>query len=264
VGQGQLDARARVGRFSDIKPLVADFNAMAERLELLVSQQRALINGVAHELRTPIARLGFGIDLLNESSASPAHQKRTQSMRDDLLELDALISEMLSYARLQQVGEPRHLEWVSVEPWLASVMGAVTLEAQKRGIQLHTQTGAITAWPMDPRLMARAMLNLLRNALRYARTQVLVCAFEEGHNACLLVQDDGPGIPPESRQRVFEPFARLDDSRSRDSGGFGLGLAIVRQIALSHEGRAAVSQARLGGACFALTWPLKEAQTPTI
>ena len=104
--------------------------------------------------------------------------------------------------------------------------------------------------------MPYAITNLLRNAIKYARTKIVVSAQIDGERICLHVDDDGIGIPPEERQRVFFAFTRLDRSRDRTTGGYGLGLAIVRQVMEQHGGTATVDASPLGGARFTLCWPV--------
>jgi signal transduction histidine kinase len=106
----------------------------------------------------------------------------------------------------------------------------------------------------EPRYMARAVVNLLRNARAHARSTVTVSLQSEGGRTAIHVDDDGGGIPAGERERVFEPFTRLDDSRDRGSGGFGLGLAIVRQVARWHGGDASITDSPLGGARVSILW----------
>ncbi|MBI1905739.1 MAG: HAMP domain-containing protein [Rhodocyclales bacterium] len=255
IGAGELSARAHVRPRSDLRPLATDFNAMAERLERLAGLQRQLINGVAHELRTPIARIGFALDLLAEESGLEAQNARAESMREDLRELDALIREMLSYAQLQQASRPPRLEVVAAAAWLDSVLGPLMLEAQARHVRIEIAAPPPATVSLEPRLMARAAHNLLRNALRHARQRIELRLHHADGQTMLIVDDDGPGIPPTDRATLFEPFSRLDASRSRDTGGFGLGLAIVDQVARAHHGGASVEDAPIGGARFTISWP---------
>lgn len=107
------------------------------------------------------------------------------------------------------------------------------------------------------RLMERVLDNLVNNALRYSEQRLRIGLWFDGDDACLQVEDDGPGIPPEERERVFEPFVRLDPSRDRATGGCGLGLAIVHSIAVAYQGQVYVDASSLGGACFRFCWPVK-------
>ncbi|VTP62591.1 Sensor protein RstB [Serratia rubidaea] len=110
---------------------------------------------------------------------------------------------------------------------------------------------------VDLRLMERVLDNLVNNALRYAQRRLRIGLWFDGDIACLQVEDDGPGIPPDERQRIFEPFVRLDPSRDRATGGCGLGLAIVHSIAVAYQGQVFVDASPLGGASFRFCWPVK-------
>ena len=116
------------------------------------------------------------------------------------------------------------------------------------GLPLHPSTC------MDPKLMARALNNLVQNACRYAEQQVHIELSHHNGTFQLRVDDDGPGIPSENHDKIFEPFVRVDSSRDRDSGGYGLGLAIVQQIVEAHQGRVEVMVSKLGGAGFLISW----------
>ncbi|MFN3988173.1 MAG: ATP-binding protein [Rhodocyclaceae bacterium] len=255
IGGGELSARVALAPGSELSTLGGDLNAMAARLELLIGAQRQLVQGVAHELRTPIARIGFALDLLADEAEPAARAQRVESIREDLRELDALIYEMLSYARLQQIDQPLRREMVDTAAWLDSVLGMVVDEAQSRQVSVEARGPLPGRVSLEPRLMARAALNLLRNALRYAAARVEVRIDILGWDTVLTVDDDGPGIAPTDRARLLEPFVRLDESRNRDSGGFGLGLAIVNQVARAHGGQVVVDDSPIGGARFILRWP---------
>jgi signal transduction histidine kinase len=148
-----------------------------------------------------------------------------------------------------------HPEPLPLMPWLREICAylAVELESVRFNLRAVEVSDTFTAY-LDPRQMGRAVSNLLCNAARYAHAQVDL-SIECADNLILLhVDDDGPGIPETARERVFEPFMRLDESRNRESGGFGLGLAIVQRIVEWHGGHASVSQSPLGGARFTLQW----------
>lgn len=252
MGQGRLDVRANLPRRSDLYELAKHFDQMAAQLELLVSQQNEMIHGVAHELRTPMARMAFELDLLAASTQPDEQQQLQAELRSELHELDQLISEMLSYCRLQQ--QTQSPQTVAAEQWLASALADAQLEAEHFGVSLLGQA-TVSDCQMEPRLMARALSNLLRNALRYAQQRVEVRFEATDAGWRITVDDDGPGIAPDDRLKVFEPFTRLDESRNRASGGFGLGLAVVRRIAQWHGGSVSASQSALGGARIELIWP---------
>lgn len=259
IGRGDLAARVDLASGSELGPLGGDLNAMAERLEQIIGAQRQLVQGVAHELRTPIARIGFALDLLADETDQSTRAERVESIREDLRELDALIHEMLSYARLQQVNGAPQRDVVQTRAWLDSVVGMLADMAQSQRISVDTLGTLPERVSMEPRLMARATVNLLRNALRYACERVEIRLVEQGGQVVLTVDDDGPGIAPADRAKLFEPFVRLDESRNRESGGFGLGLAIVNQVARAHGGQVSVDDSPLGGARFTLRWPAQAA-----
>jgi two-component system, OmpR family, sensor kinase ParS len=256
IGAGQLNARASVGKRSSVRELAEHFNQMAERTQQLISSQRELTNAVSHELRTPIARLEFELNLVTHANDEDTRKRLHAEMRADLLVLEDMVSELLTYARLEHPGLELATQSVDATDWLAGVADTVALEAQARGIACDTHVGGVSFVAIEPQFMARALLNLLRNAIRYARQRVHV-SIERTDNGhwCLCVDDDGPGIPAADRVRIFEPFTRLDEDRSRATGGFGLGLAIVRRVAEWHHGTVAATDSPLGGARFMLSWP---------
>jgi two-component system OmpR family sensor kinase len=256
-GAGKLSTRAQLPKRSNVYGLARQFNEMAERIQGSIQHQREMMNGISHELKTPIARLEFGIALLQSPVPEAQRTLRLDALRHDVRELDELVSELLALSRLEQGATHLVLMRVAVGEWLDSVVASVANDVADRQLTLAVHTEAApTHHVCDPRLVARALLNLIRNAARYARNTITV-RVETGHAGALLltVEDDGPGIPAPDRARVFEPFLRLDASRDRHTGGFGLGLAIVRRIALVHGGEIRLDAAEGGGARFAMLLP---------
>ncbi|MNG04371.1 Sensor protein CpxA [compost metagenome] len=145
-------------------------------------------------------------------------------------------------------------EDIRARDWLDSVVGSVALEAEAAGVQLLICECPVEVVRIEPRFMARAVINLLRNAIRYADERVQVSLTRAGDHYEVRVNDDGPGVPLDGREKIFEPFARLDASRDRRTGGFGLGLALVRRVSQSHRGHVEVTDSPWGGASFRLTW----------
>lgn len=256
-GRGDFSARAAVPRRSAVGQVARTFNAMAERLETLISSHKELTRAVSHELRTPISRLRFGVEMAQSAADAATRQRYLDGMGSDLDELDALVSELLTYARFDRDTAALDFEPVALAPWFTQSVDHAWHPLAAPALERHVEVGSGEV-ELEPRLMARAVSNLLQNAQRYAKTRVIVSAALDGDQCRLRVDDDGPGIPAAERERVFEPFARLDPSRERGSGGFGLGLAIVQRIVQWHGGSVSVTEAPCGGARFELRWPRQQ------
>ncbi|MCU9956565.1 ATP-binding protein [Burkholderia sp. BKH01] len=258
-GTGTLSTRVKLSGKSNIYELSQQFNDMAERIEASIKQQRDMMHGISHELKTPLARLEFGLALLAEPDETERMRERRDALRRDVRELDELVTELLTIGRLEQGASQLVPMEVVVDALIDSVAGNVANDIADCGIALDVSTLGVPATHVcDPKLVARALLNLIRNGARYASRKVLLSAARDRSGALVLsVDDDGPGIPAAERTRVFEPFQRLDSSRDRQTGGFGLGLAIVRRVALVHGGDVRLEDSPLGGARFVITLPAR-------
>ncbi|TFH80768.1 MULTISPECIES: ATP-binding protein [Pseudomonas] len=253
-GDNDLSARIQLSKRSNIRDLAEHFNLMAARIEGLIANQRELTNAVSHELRTPIARLSFELDQLKQQPDASQNRELIADMYADLGELEEMVSELLTYASLERGATVITRENIQAANWLDSVVGSVALEAEAAGVQLLIGECRVEEVRIEPRFMARAVINLLRNAIRYAEQRVEVSLVRIGDQYEVQVNDDGPGVPLAGREKIFEPFSRLDASRDRRTGGFGLGLALVRRVSQSHGGRVEVGDSPWGGASFRMTW----------
>jgi signal transduction histidine kinase len=250
-GAGKLSARAAMKPSDAAYPLAGRINAMAGRIQGLLESQKNLLHSVSHELRTPIARLEFALELLADQAGDPRLAKRIDAMHGDLAELNELVNELLSMSKLDNVSAPQRALF-EVEPVLRECADGL----HPRPATLHVELGAMLgSVDGDRRLLARAVGNLLRNAQKYAAQTVALSAHRHGGLLDILIDDDGPGIPEEERERIFEPFYRLDRSRDRATGGFGLGLSIARKAVGLHGGTLHVERSPLGGARFAISLP---------
>ncbi|MGE7994311.1 ATP-binding protein [Pseudomonas sp. NPDC089554] len=265
IAQGSLDTRVPAGGADSVGRLAAAFNGMAEHLQRSLSMQRELVRAVSHELRTPVARLRFGLEMIESASTDQARAKHLAGMDGDIQDLDKLVDEMLTYARLEQGAPALKFQRVDLDALLERVIAE--LSPLRPGVQVLRgvcQPGEdAQAWvEAEPRYLHRALQNLVSNAMRHAESQVRL-SYQLGQQRCRIeVEDDGPGIPEGVWDRIFTPFTRLDDSRTRASGGHGLGLSIVRRIIYWHGGRAVVGRSEtLGGACFSLNWPREQARS---
>src|SRR5690554_955782 len=267
IARGEMSARVESGEGSIVSRLAAAFNGMAEHIQRLVDVQREMIHAVSHELRTPVARIRFGVQMIEDCQGQEALQKQLDGIDGDIQELDELIDEILTYARLEQGGPVFSLEEASVTDIVRQVVTEQQLVRPALSIvgEIDGASEQLAMADVEPRYIHRAIQNLVGNAGRYASGKVLVrCSIDEDH--CRVdVEDDGPGIPEDEWEKVFTAFARLDDSRTRTSGGYGLGLSIVRRILYWHNGQAFVSRSdSLGGARFSLVWPRKKPMEPEL
>lgn len=261
IARGDMSARVQAGEGTLISRLAASFNGMAEHMQRLVQVQREMIHAVSHELRTPVARIRFGVQMIEDCKDQASMQRQLDGIDGDIQELDELIDEILTYARLEQGGPVFSLQECSVTDIVRQVVAEQQLIRPQLSIEGKIEDASET-WALsdvEPRYLHRAIQNLVGNAGRYAEGRVVVnCHFDED-NCRIDVEDDGPGIPEQDWEKVFTAFARLDDSRTRTSGGYGLGLSIVRRILYWHGGQAFVGRSdTLGGARFSLVWPRKK------
>ncbi|WP_412460533.1 ATP-binding protein [Pseudomonas sp. SC11] len=262
IAQGSLQTRVPAGDADSVGRLAAAFNRMAEHLQRSLSMQRELVRAVSHELRTPVARLRFGLEMIEEADTEQARAKHLAGMDSDIQDLDRLVDEMLTYARLEQGAPALNFERIDVRQLLDRIVAELApLRADIRVTQAEDpdRDGAPRWVEAEPRYLHRALQNLVGNALRHAESQVRLSYQLDAQRCRIDVEDDGPGIPEGFWDRIFTPFTRLDDSRTRASGGHGLGLSIVRRIIYWHGGRALVGRSEgLGGACFSLSWPARQ------
>jgi len=255
VGSGDLEARAAILRSDAGGRLAGRFNAMAERIQTMMEGRRTLLHGVSHELRTPLARLKFAVELLATSEGAD-RERRITHILDDIEELETLVSELLRYAELEGDASVQ-LEPLDLREVLGELAAGGDRVRDEVGVRSKVPRG-LPRLPLDQRLVDRAVGNLVNNAVRHARAIVVISAEVLDGELLVHVDDDGPGVPPSDRARIFEPFTRLDAARSRDTGGIGLGLALAVRSAEALGATLRVGEAELGGARFTWALPLDE------
>ncbi|MFR3708046.1 MAG: two-component system sensor histidine kinase RstB [Enterobacter hormaechei] len=247
-GEGHLTERIHFDSGSSFDRLGIAFNQMADNINALIASKKQLIDGIAHELCTPLVRLRYRLEMSENLSGA-----ESQALNRDIGQLEALIEELLTYARLDRPQTELHLSTPDLPVWLQTHINDVQSVNPQRKL-LTAITPARGA--LDMRLMERVLDNLMNNAMRYSETTLRIGLDLQGSQAILCVEDDGPGIEPAEREKVFEPFVRLDPSRDRATGGCGLGLAIVRSIAQAMGGSVRCEASELGGARFVFSWPI--------
>lgn len=254
---GDLNARAPVEGSDAIGQLAGTLNGMTEHIQRLLNSQKELTRAVSHELRTPVARIRFGLEMLIDADNDEQRLRQVELIDQDIEQLDKLIDEILTYSKLEE-GTPV-LDFVMID--LDALMRRVEQESKalsgdKQVVYMAPDLPEERCYAEgEERYIHRVVQNLVGNALRYARGRVEITFSAMGDVFRIDVHDDGPGIPESDRKRVFQPFTRLDDSRTRSSGGYGLGLSIVNRIAYWHGGRVRVGESELGGAKFSFLWP---------
>ncbi|HBM2619312.1 TPA: two-component system sensor histidine kinase RstB [Enterobacter hormaechei subsp. xiangfangensis] len=248
-GEGHLTERIHFDSGSSFDRLGIAFNQMADNINALIASKKQLIDGIAHELRTPLVRLRYRLEMSENLTGA-----ESQALNRDIGQLEALIEELLTYARLDRPQTELHLSTPDLPVWLQTHINDVQSVNPQRKLLTAITPGAYGA--LDMRLMERVLDNLMNNAMRYSETTLRIGLDLQGSQAILCVEDDGPGIEPAEREKVLEPFVRLDPSRDRATGGCGLGLAIVRSIAQAMGGSVRCEASELGGARFVFSWPI--------
>jgi signal transduction histidine kinase len=236
----------------EIAHLAATMNAMLARLERGRAAQHRLVSDASHELRSPLATITAALEMASGRPELMDNDLIDESLLPEARRMRQLIEDLLLLARSDEDAMELRRDDVDVDDLLLA-------EASRlRAIgSIHTVTHIEACRTVGDRAaLARVVRNLVDNAVRHAATTVTTdCRPVAGH-AVITIADDGPGIPAQDRARIFERFVRLDPTRTRSSGGSGLGLSIVEQIVRSHHGAVAVSDATDGGAVFTLTLPL--------
>ena len=229
-------------------------NQMLARVEDSQQRQRRFAADASHELRTPLARIRaeLEVDLAHPDQADPSATQR--SVLGEVGILQEMVDDLLTLAR----GETTTSAPVDLDDL---VFAEVAAQRRPDGPEIATAEVSAAQVTGDSRQLERVVRNVLENAVRHAGRIVTLALSETGGSAVLMVDDDGPGIAPEDRERVFDRFTRLDDARGRADGGFGLGLAISREIVVRHGGTLTIDGAPGGGARFVVTLPLTADRT---
>jgi signal transduction histidine kinase len=254
-GKGDFNSRASVSSHDAVAPVASQFNVMASSIQGMIERERQLLQAVSHELRTPISRIRFSLDLLRNTAHEPDRLRRMQEIDGEVIEIDALVGELLDYNRFSSGVVTINREQHAVKPMLETVIERLRDFRADIEISVIHPTDEPCIVFADQVSFRRAIQNILLNALRYAQHKVIIKYQHREDAVWVEISDDGKGIPQAERERVLQPFVRVDDSRSKESGGVGLGLAIVSRIIQLHGGSVKIEQAEIGGAKFITCWP---------
>jgi signal transduction histidine kinase len=260
---GERIARGAAAESRLMAPLADGVERMAASWRALVDSQRELSRAVSHELRTPVARLRFGLTLLDEQ-ARAGNERVLDSLEHSLADLEDLVECSLTYARYTQARPLLDLHERALLPWVRDELAGLVPAADGPALNVAPDpgddaSGAALEAMFDPSHMKFALRNLVGNALRFARSRVDVTVSHDAaaRRAQIDVDDDGDGVPDADRTRIFEPFVRGRQSAHHASAGHGLGLSIAARIIDWHHGRIELSRSPAGGARFRLSWPLE-------
>jgi signal transduction histidine kinase len=254
VDAGDLTPRLRpdAGAATELRVLAEAFNHMLDRLDQAFARQRQFVSDASHELRSPLTAMRGQLEVLARKDQPGVEEiRRVEAMtRTEMQRVERLVDDLLALAHLDEGVRPS-LEEVRVPELLRGLSVADSERATEIG---ELAEGTVR---VDPHLIAQVVRNLLSNADRHAGSggRVVLSARADGPNLIVSVDDDGPGVPPAQRERVFDRFHRSEASRDRGSGGSGLGLGIARSIVEAHEGRIWVDESRLGGARVSFELP---------
>jgi two-component system sensor histidine kinase RstB len=252
LSSGNLDTRVVEDPRSPLHSVATAINGLAQQTQSLLKTQQELMQAVSHEMKTPLSRLHFAIDLLESESDPQKIQERLEVMRTAADEMDEMVDSLLQYVRSDHPRRNSPRWRVPLEPIVSDVFSAEQM--------LHPQL----QFELDPRVVSEdicvlsnandltcVLANTVRNATRFAKTIIRVSAYQTTKGVVMDIDDDGPGIPTHLQSKVFQPFERLGD----DGGSAGLGLALVKRILKQHGGWAKTETNAMGGCRIRTYWP---------
>ena len=253
--QNLSDSRIEENNVKELNQLGISYNKMLERLSDAFEIQRQFTANAAHELRTPLALMQVQLDLYNSASHPGNDADTLQTIKmvtEQNDKLNRMVKTLLDMSELQSVGRD---DKIILDAIVEEVLADLEPLAVEKNIKLIGKCEDATMIGSDI-LIYRLVYNLVENAIKYNHPlgQVTVAAYQRNKHVYLSVEDTGSGIPNELRERVFEPFFRVDKSRSRELGGVGLGLALVREIVRVHDGSICIKSGKTGGTIFEVTF----------
>ena len=245
-GDGELQRRVKLSPFSYISNIEVEFNRMAQRIENLLSDVKLLSSAVSHDLRTPLARIRFGIDTLQEEDDPQLRQRYQQKISANVDEMTSLVDTLLRYARLDQKMLTLKQQPVNIATLVQDSIAAHSDSIVAINLELISDDH----WVIGDRAYLSMMVNnLIQNAVNYATAQVNVTLTSRANQLVICFEDDGDGVAQEHQQKIFQPFVRANPQDNIK--GHGMGLAIVKRILDWHQGTITIEQAsNLGGAKF--------------
>ncbi|CAM3687125.1 ATP-binding protein [Vibrio aquimaris] len=250
--QGNFNSRAPTGSRYRVGSLNDSFNYMADKISDLITSNRSLTNSIAHDLRTPIFRIQWQAEMLQDESLTRVQHEKIASIIEDTEEMEQMVDELLYFAKVERPDTILNIEPIALRAYIVGLINKLPNNHSNMLVLDVPETMIIYA---DSALVKRLINNLLSNALRYVDQEVRLSANQDEDAVFIIMEDDGPGIPIEHWSAIFEPFHSADPSRNKSNTGFGLGLAIVKLIIDRHGGNIQVGASSLGGAKFTIRIP---------
>ncbi|BFM49264.1 ATP-binding protein [Marinomonas sp. THO17] len=241
-----------------LKELAYSFDSMSSHIQRLLKVQREMINAISHELRTPIARLRFGLEVMKDEVDEEV-ASTVEALEGDVEELNTLVDEVLTYGKLEDGSLALNFSEIELSELIEGILQHNNPLLKHLEVEVRMDEEDLVV--ADEHHLNRALQNLILNAAKYAAKKITITFTQDTERWQVDIEDDGPGIAFEDRDKVFIPFQRLDNSRTRASGGYGLGLAIVQRIAFWHGGAVLIDASETGGAKFSLIWSRSQHQT---
>jgi signal transduction histidine kinase len=249
VSKGNLNHQVPLKKSDELRDLAAAFNEMIERIRDMLHTKEQLLLDVSHELRTPVTRMKVALEFLEDSQAK-------QSLQADIEEMEKMVSEILETARRQHKYENLKKQQTNLVDLLKQTLAA--FENQPPGIEMRDVASEMKA-AVDPEQITTVFENVLNNAIKYSKPDsepIQVSCKRQESDAVIRITDKGVGIPEEELSHIFEPFYRVDKSRSKDTGGYGLGLSICKTIMEAHDSKIEVQSKPNEGTTVSLFFPL--------
>jgi signal transduction histidine kinase len=258
VNARNLNGRVEVPQTSDeLQALALTMNMMLDRLQASDLEQRRFVSDASHELRSPLATLGAGLEIAAADSSGATWEEMKEVLAGETARMRYLVEDLLTLARTNDGG--LHLDMADVD--LDDILNEEVRRLRstsRHEIEASLEPARVTG---DVRRLGQAVRNVIDNAERYAQSRITIQLRNSPDGAVLTIDNDGPPVPAAERERIFERFVRLDESRSRDSGGSGLGLAIAAAIMSAHGGRIRSTEAPDGSSRFELAFPAQAEST---
>ncbi|MNQ61624.1 Sensor protein CpxA [compost metagenome] len=252
LAEGNLEAQIpNLGRRDEIGQLADHVSHMVDTLKSMIQKQKQLLSDISHELRSPLTRIQLAQALIRRKQGDSNELARIET---EIARLDKLIGDLLDLSRVQQHVEAPVL--LPLADLLEPILDDAMFEANQNGKQLRLPPLPAESLKMWPDLLARALENPLRNALKYAREFIKVDWYPEGREWVMTIRDDGPGVPVAQQAQLFLPFFRVDDARNAKTGGTGLGLAIAAEAIQRHGGTIRASSNQPNGLVITIRLPM--------